>query len=155
MWLKNFILFFLLLFYIKNVIINIKNRGGILEFIISFFRDFLSGPVYIVVVVISVIGILACIGYLAEFTLKQREEQKKYEQMYSGVHILPTDDATGFSMVSNAETAISTAQLDHVGDVSATNIAQTTTSTDTSNTEDVLVTPSEILDSSNTPEQKQ
>ena len=145
----------MLLFYANNVIINIKNRGGILEFIISFFRDFLSGPVYIVVVVISVIGILACIGYLAEFTLKQQKEQKKYEQMYSGVHILPTDDATGFSMVSNAETAISTAQLDHVGDVSATNIAQTTTSTDTSNTEDVLVTPSEILGSSSTPEQKQ
>ena len=140
-----------MLFYKKNVIINIKNRGGILNFIISFFRDFLSGPVYIVVVVIAVIGILACIGYLAEFTLKQREKQKKYEMMYSGVHILPTNSATGFSMVSNAATAISSAQLNHVGDVSATNIAQTTTSADTSNDEKAT----ETLDFSDSTEQKQ
>ena len=139
----------------KNDIINSKNRGGILDVIISFFRDFLSGPLYITVVVISVIGIFACIGYLAEGFINLKEEEKKRKKMYAEVHLLPTDNASGSYVASNVETSISSAQLNQVGDVSATNIAQTTTSTDTSNTEDVLVTPSEILGSSSTPEQKQ
>ena len=67
----------MLSFALKNVIIRIKNRGGILDVIISFFRDFLSGPLYIVVAIISAIGIIACIGYLAEATLKQKELEKK------------------------------------------------------------------------------
>lgn len=91
---------------------------------ISFFRDFLSGPLYIVVVVISVIGIFACIGYLAERSIKEKEEKKKYEEMYARVHLLPVDDATGVQTVSTAQTAFPTAQLGNVGDVSATNVAQ-------------------------------
>lgn len=91
---------------------------------ISFFRDFLSGPLYIVVVVISVIGIFACIGYLAERDLKAKEEKKKYEEMYARVHLLPVDDTTGVQTVSTAQTAYPTAQLGNVGEVSATNVAQ-------------------------------
>lgn len=91
---------------------------------ISFFRDFLSGPLYIVVVVISVIGIFACIGYLAERNLKEKEEKKKYEEMYAHVHLLPVDDTTGLQTVSTAQTAFPTAQLGNVGEVSATNVAQ-------------------------------
>lgn len=91
---------------------------------ISFFRDFLSGPLYIVVVVISVIGIFACIGYLAERDLKEKEEKKKYEEMYARVHLLPVDDTTGVQTVSTAQTAYPTAQLGNVGEVSATNVAQ-------------------------------
>ena len=78
----------MLFFTSKNVIIRIKNRGGILDVIISFFRDFLSGPLYIVVVVFSVIGIVACIGYLAEATLKQKELEKRQKEMYAEVHFL-------------------------------------------------------------------
>lgn len=144
----------MLLFYIKNVIINIKNRGGILEFIISFFRDFLSGPVYIIVVVISVIGIIACIGYLADAISKQKQEQKKYEQMYAQVHLIPTDDTTGFSMITNAETALSTAQLNQVGDASATNLAQTTANSSQIDSIESLTMPDEKSDMTNTPVQK-
>ena len=110
----------------KNDIINSKNRGGILDVIISFFRDFLSGPLYITVVVISVIGIFACIGYLAEGFINLKEEEKKRKKMYAEVHLLPTDNASGSYVASNVETSISSAQLNQVGDVSATNIAQST-----------------------------
>lgn len=115
----------MLFFTSKNVIIRIKNRGGILDVIISFFRDFLSGPLYIVVVVFSVIGIVACIGYLAEATLKQKELEKRQKEMYAEVHFLPTDDVSAASIASNAVTTISSAQLQHVGNVVTTNVAQT------------------------------
>lgn len=92
--------------------------------IISFFRDFLSGPLYIVVVVISVVGIIACIGYLAEATLKQKELEKKQKKMYAEVHFLPTDESSATSIASNVETSVSSAQLQQVGDVTTTNIAQ-------------------------------
>lgn len=96
-----------------------------MDVIISFFRDFLSGPLYIVVVVISTIGIIACIGYLAEATLKQKELEKKQKEMYAKVHFLPTDDASAASIASNAMTTISSAQVQHVGNAIATNVAKT------------------------------
>lgn len=111
-------------FALKNVIIRIENRGGILDVIISFFRDFLSGPLYIVVAIISAIGIIACIGYLAEATLKQKELEKKQKEMYAEVHFLPTDESSASAIATNVETALSSAQLQQVGHVDTTNIAQ-------------------------------
>ena len=119
-----------------------------MDFIISFFRDFLSGPLYIIVVIVSVIGIFACIGYIAKVTIKQREEQKKYEQMYSGIHLLPSNEEAGVSMVSNVETAISSAQLDQVGSVSATNIAQTQATMETDDSDKIEVLNDSSQDSS-------
>lgn len=49
-----------------------------MDFLITFFRDILDGPVYIIVAVISGILICSCIGYLAERSLKQKEKQKEY-----------------------------------------------------------------------------
>lgn len=95
-----------------------------MEVILSFFRDFLSGPLYIVVVVFSVIGIIACIGYLAEASLKQKELEKKQKEMYAEVHFLPTDTASASSIAANAETVLSSAQINQVGNAAATNIAQ-------------------------------
>lgn len=40
---------------------------------IKFFRDFLSGPIYVVVLIISIILIMAIIGYLMEKKQKQDE----------------------------------------------------------------------------------
>ena len=111
-------------FVLKNVIIRIKNRGGILDVIISFFRDFLSDPLYIVVAIISAIGIIACIGYLAEARLKQKELEKKQKEMYAEVHFLPTDESSASAIATNVETALSSAQLQQVGHVDTTNIAQ-------------------------------
>ena len=49
-----------------------------MDFLITFFRDILSGPVYIVVAIISGILICSCIGYLAERSIKKREKDKEY-----------------------------------------------------------------------------
>ena len=46
--------------------------------VINFFTNVLDGPVYIVVLVVSVIMIFACIGFLAERSLKQKKEASKY-----------------------------------------------------------------------------
>ncbi len=59
-----------------------------MDMIISFFRDTLSGPLYIVIVVVAVILFFACIGYLAERKLKLTKEQNKYAQVGSNEVVL-------------------------------------------------------------------
>ena len=49
-----------------------------MDIVIEFFRDTLDGPFYIVWVVILVILIFACIGYLAEKGINNKKEKKKY-----------------------------------------------------------------------------
>ena len=49
-----------------------------MEIVIEFFRDTLDGPFYIVWVVVLVILIFACIGYLAEKGIKNKKEKEKY-----------------------------------------------------------------------------
>ncbi len=44
---------------------------------IKFFRDFLSGPVYVVVLLISIVLIMAIIGYLMEKKQKADEANGK------------------------------------------------------------------------------
>lgn len=97
-----------------------------MEFVISFFRDFLSGPLYIVIAITSVIGICACIGYLAETQLKAKEERARNDAMYAHVHLLPVDGTTGLQPVSNVQTAYPSAQLESIGQVATTNLAQNT-----------------------------
>lgn len=50
----------------------------LMDMIIGFFRDTLVGPFYIVWVVILVILIFACIGYLAEKGINKKKEKEKY-----------------------------------------------------------------------------
>ena len=52
---------------------------------ISFFRDVLDGPVYIVVATISIILIFAGIGYFAEKKQKREEEQKKFDNSHISI----------------------------------------------------------------------
>ena len=49
-----------------------------MDIVISFFRDTLDGPFYIVWVIFCVILIFACIGYLAEKGIKNKKEKEKY-----------------------------------------------------------------------------
>ena len=49
-----------------------------MDIVIEFFRDTLDGPFYIVWVVVLVILIFACIGYLAEKGIKNKKEKEKY-----------------------------------------------------------------------------
>ncbi len=54
-----------------------------MEDLIIFFRDTLSGTTYIVTVVIAIILILACIGYLAEKGLNKKKNAAKYASVNS------------------------------------------------------------------------
>ncbi len=52
-----------------------------MNFIISFFRDILDGPVYIITTVISSILFCACLGYLLEKSQNQKKEKEKYAEV--------------------------------------------------------------------------
>lgn len=56
-----------------------------MEFIITFFRDILDGPLYIVVAVISVILICSCIGYLAETSLNKKKAKQQYDESHANI----------------------------------------------------------------------
>ena len=49
-----------------------------MDIVIEFFRDTLDGPFYIAWVVVLVILIFACIGYLAEKGINKKHEKEKY-----------------------------------------------------------------------------
>ena len=71
-----------------------------MDIIISFFRDTLDGPVYIVVVVVAVILFFACIGYLAEKSINTKKEKAKYAKVEN-------DSATGSDNSVNDVTEVS------------------------------------------------
>ena len=52
-----------------------------MEVFVHFFRDTLSGPVYVIVVIIAIILIFACIGYLAENKIKEKKQKEKYAEV--------------------------------------------------------------------------
>lgn len=75
-----------------------------MDFIITFFRDILDGPVYIVVTVICSIFICACIGYLAEKKQKQKKEREQYVEAPAVSSAIP-------SAVPSVTPAISTSSV--------------------------------------------
>lgn len=56
-----------------------------MDFIITFFRDILDGPLYIMVAIISGILICSCIGYMAEVSLNKKKAKKEYEESHADV----------------------------------------------------------------------
>ena len=52
-----------------------------MENVRHFFRDTLSGPSYIIYVIVLVILIFACIGYIAENKLKEKKQKDKYAEV--------------------------------------------------------------------------
>lgn len=56
-----------------------------MDFIIVFFRDILSGPLYIVLTIINTILICSCIGYLGENYLNRKKLKAKYDSTYTTV----------------------------------------------------------------------
>lgn len=56
-----------------------------MDFIITFFRDILDGPLYITVAVISGILICSCIGYLAERSIMKKNAKKQYDAEHFNV----------------------------------------------------------------------
>ncbi len=96
-----------------------------MDIVISFFRDTLSGPLYIVVVVIGIIGICACIGYLAEESMKQKDKAVKQEKMYASVPTVTVSEPQQNAV--QAVPSVATSQLENV--VSSEDIAKVTGST--------------------------
>ena len=72
-----------------------------MDIVIEFFRDTLDGPFYIVWVVVLVILIFACIGYLAEKGIKNKKEKEKYATVRDANNTEVVQD-TVISDVSNA-----------------------------------------------------
>ena len=50
-----------------------------MENIIHFFRDILDGPLYVIVVIISILLLCVCIGYLIDVRQKRRHIYKEQE----------------------------------------------------------------------------
>lgn len=69
-----------------------------MDFIITFFRDILDGPLYIIVAIISGILICSCIGYLAERSINKKKEKQKYEQEHYDVN---QEEQTNSNRVEN------------------------------------------------------
>lgn len=61
-----------------------------MDIIITFFRDVLDGPLYVVIAIINSILICSCIGYLGEQYLNK---QKKKEE-YAATHVEVNNDQT-------------------------------------------------------------
>ncbi len=59
--------------------------------IIMFFRDTLDGPVYIITVIIAIILLFACIGYLAEKSLNQKKKINSYQKIDDSTPSVPVE----------------------------------------------------------------
>lgn len=57
-----------------------------MENIIHFFRDILDGPLYVIVVIISILLLCVCIGYLIDV-------RQKRQHIYKGQEINSNQDA--------------------------------------------------------------
>lgn len=66
---------------------------------IHFFRDILDGPVYVVVVIICIIGILAILRYLLEHSKKTEE----YKSSVKDVNVSATNSHSGTLFISSEE----------------------------------------------------
>lgn len=91
-----------------------------MDIIISFFRDTLVGPFYIVWVVVCIILIFACIGYLAEKGINNKKEKEKYATVDSSLKSLneaTINDTVGVVPDVNEET--NEVQVEDISNVSS------------------------------------
>lgn len=83
---------------------------------IWFFRDFLDGPVYIIVAVLSLIFIMAIIGFIAERLQLEKEEKNRVAVLGNDVSTVPpVSQVAGESPIpqvpSNTETNVAPQQV--------------------------------------------
>jgi len=81
------------------------------EFMIWFFRDFLDGPVYIIVAVLSLIFIMAIIGFIAERLQLEKEEKNRVAVLGNDVSTVPpvsqvAGESPASQVPSNSETTV-------------------------------------------------
>ena len=77
-----------------------------MDFIITFFRDILDGPVYIIVSIICGILICSCIGYLAERSLKKKQEKEKYVQVDNTANAQNPQNNTNIGVTTTQQQAV-------------------------------------------------
>ena len=75
-----------------------------MDFIISFFRDTLDGPLYIVIAILCGILICSCIGYLGEQYLKKQEAKKLYDETHAAI-VGETVDASTLTAATDTQVA--------------------------------------------------
>jgi len=78
---------------------------------IWFFRDFLDGPVYIIVAVLSLIFIMAIIGFIAERLQLEKEEKNRVAVLGNDVSTVPpvsqvAGESPASQVPSNSETTV-------------------------------------------------
>ncbi|MCI8346721.1 MAG: hypothetical protein HFJ12_02090 [Bacilli bacterium] len=94
-----------------------------MDFIITFFRDVLDGPLYIVIAVIAGILICSCIGYLAERSIERKKERTQYEQEHFNVSANSNEEnnivvnEVILNEVSEESAPMETVSVDNVSDI--------------------------------------
>lgn len=82
-----------------------------MENVIHFFRDTLSGPSYIIYVIVLVILIFACIGYIAENKLKEKKQKDKYAEVAKpGEVVKSLEETAPIPVVNNPVEEVSSNQ---------------------------------------------
>lgn len=124
-----------------------------MDIAIEFFRDTLDGPFYIIWVVVLVILIFACIGYLAEKGINNKREKEKYATV-SEENINNESVRVEEPVQASVNTAVVQANADNVptyNEASVTNASLNTTNTVNAEGNTVTNNVSPVLDVSVTP----
>lgn len=74
-----------------------------MDFFITFFRDILDGPIYMVVSIICGILFCSCIGYLAEVHFNKKKQAIEYQNTHADVSLNTPNNMAGMNMQQNVQ----------------------------------------------------
>ena len=126
-----------------------------MDFIITFFRDILDGPLYIVIAVISGILICSCIGYLAERSIMRKKEKEQYDKEHFNVEesvaqeVQIEEKEVSLNEISESQDPMETVQIENNMDSSIVQQAipeMTNVSDDGSHQENMSVNQTQNID---------
>ena len=118
-----------------------------MDIVIEFFRDTLDGPFYIVWVVVLVILIFACIGYLAEKGINKKKEKEKYATVSDTGNTEVVQDIVVNEPINDTQvdTSVATPVAETVSEVTTTPIQDVSSTSvvasQVENNSSVVVTP--------------
>ena len=118
-----------------------------MDIVIEFFRDTLDGPFYIVWVVVLVILIFACIGYLAEKGINKKKEKEKYATVSDTGNTEVVQDIVVNEPVNDiqVDTSVATPVAETVSEVTTTPVQDVSSTSvvasQVENNSSVVVTP--------------
>ncbi len=118
-----------------------------MDIVIEFFRDTLDGPFYIVWVVVLVILIFACIGYLAEKGINKKKEKEKYATVSDTGNTEVVQDTVVNEPINDTQvdTSVATPVAETVSEVTTTPVQDVSSTSvvasQVENNSSVVVTP--------------